>query len=130
MKKELGLFSLLIALCAAVCGIELYLQIQHGVPASELKLPRFLSQANLTNTANLIGLYGIFSIGLGLVIITGGIDLSVGSMIALNGMLLVLALTEWHWAWPLAAAFALAVPMCLGLAHGLLITRFKMQPFI
>src|SRR5208283_170552 len=79
---------------------------------------------------NLIGLYGIFSIGLGLVIITGGIDLSVGSMIALNGMLLVLALTEWHWAWPLAAAFALAVPMCLGLAHGLLITRFKMQPFI
>jgi ribose transport system permease protein len=114
MKKEIGIFALLLVLCA-VTGFE---------------NPRFFSQANLVNTANLIGLYGIFSIGLGLVIITGGIDLSVGSMIALNGMLLVLALTEWHWAWPLAAAFALAVPMCLGLAHGLLITRFKMQPFI
>jgi ribose transport system permease protein len=114
MKKEIGIFGLLVLLCA-VTGFE---------------NPRFFSQANLVNTANLIGLYGIFSIGVGLVIITGGIDLSVGSMIALNGMLLVLALTEWHWAWPLAAAFALAVPMLLGFGHGLLITRFKMQPFI
>ncbi len=114
MKKEIGIFALLVVLCA-VTGFE---------------NPRFFSQANLSNTANLIGLYGIFSIGVGLVIITGGIDLSIGSMIALNGMLLVLALTEWHWAWPLAAAFALAVPMILGFGHGLLITRFKMQPFI
>jgi ribose transport system permease protein len=114
MKKESGIFILLVILCA-VTGFE---------------NPRFFSQANLENTANLIGLYGIFSIGVGLVIITGGIDLSIGSLIALNGILLVLALTEWHWAWPLAAAFALAVPMLLGLGHGLLITRFKMQPFI
>ena len=127
MKKELGLFSLLVILCATVCGIELYLQLGHS---ETIHLPRFLSQANLTNTANLIGLYGIFSIGVGLVIITGGIDLSIGSMIALNGMLLVMALTEWHWAWPLAVAFALAVPMILGLGHGVLITRFKLQPFI
>jgi ribose transport system permease protein len=103
MKKEVGIFTLLVVLC--------------GVTG--LKNHAFFSEANLMNTANLIGLYGIFSIGIGLVIITGGIDLSVGSMIALNGMLLVLALTEWHWTWPLAAAFALAVPMLLGLGHGL-----------
>lgn len=127
MKKESGLFILLICLCAAVCGVEFYNQLSDH---ETLHLPRFLSEANLSNTANLIGLFGIFSIGTGLVIITGGIDLSVGSMIALNGMLLVLALTEWHWPWPLAVLFALAVPMLLGLAHGVLITRFKMQPFI
>ena len=114
MKKEIGIFALLVVLCA-VTGFE-----NHA----------FFSQANLVNTANLIGLYGIFSIGVGLVIITGGIDLSIGSMIALNGMLLVLALTEWHWPWPLAVLFALGVPMLLGFGHGLLITRFKMQPFI
>ena len=114
MKKELGIFILLVILCA-VTGFE---------------NPRFFSPVNLVNTANLIGLFGIFSIGAGIVIITSGIDLSVGSMIALNGMLSVIALTQWHLAWPLAVLFALAVPMALGLAHGLLITRFKMQPFI
>jgi len=113
-RKEFGIFVLLVVLCV-VTG---------------LKNHAFFSEANLSNTANLIGLFGIFSIGAGMIIITGGIDLSVGSMIALNGMLLVMALTDWHWPWPLGVAFALAVPMLLGFAHGLLITRFKMQPFI
>lgn len=114
MKKELGIFILLVILCA-VTGFE---------------NPRFFSSVNLLNTANLIGLFGIFSIGAGIVIITSGIDLSVGSMIALNGMLSVMALTQWHLPWPLAVLFALAVPMALGLAHGVFITKFKIQPFI
>jgi ribose transport system permease protein len=114
MKKELGIFSLLVALCVA----------------TSLKNPQFLSAANLTNNANLIGIYGIFGIGLGLVIITGGIDLSVGSMFALCGMLLPMALREWHWPWPLAIAGAIALPMILGAVHGALITRMNIQPFI
>jgi len=114
MKKEFGIFILLVVLCA-VTGFE---------------NSRFFSQANLINMANVIGLFGIFSLGAGLVIITAGIDLSVGSMIALTGMLLVMALTEWHWAWPLAVLFVAAVAMALGWAHGALITKFKMQPFI
>jgi ABC-type xylose transport system permease subunit len=48
--------------------------------------PRFLGASNLTNMARLIGMYGIFSIGMGLVIITGGIDLSIGSVFALQGI--------------------------------------------
>ena len=114
MKKEFGVFILLIVLCA-VTGFE---------------NPRFFSHANLINMANVIGLFGIFSLGAGLVIITAGIDLSVGSMIALTGMLLVMALTEWNWPWPLAVLFVAVVAMALGWAHGLLITKFKMQPFI
>ena len=114
MKKIIGIFVLLLVICGVTASLN----------------PRFLSHANLVNTANTIGLYGIFSIGLGLVIITGGIDLSVGSMIALNGMLLVLALIDWHWSWPPALLLALGVPMLLGWAHGALITRFNMQPFI
>ena len=114
MKKEIGIFILLVLLCA-VTGF---------------KNPRFFSQANLVNMANVISLFGIFSLGAGLVIITGGIDLSVGSMIALMGMLLVMALTEWHWPWPIALAFIAAVSATLGFAHGFLITRFRMQPFI
>ena len=51
--------------------------------------PRFLSPINLGNTANLIGLFGLFSLGEGIVIITGGIDLSIGSMFALLGVIFV-----------------------------------------
>ena len=114
MKKEIGIFILLVVLCA-ITGFE---------------NPRFFSHANLINMANVIGLFGVFSLGAGLVIITGGIDLSVGSMIALTGMLLVMALTQWHWPWPLALLFVAVFSMALGWAHGAIITRFKMQPFI
>ncbi len=114
MKKEFGIFLLLAVLCAVTAAIN----------------PKFISAVNLTNIANLIGLFGIFSIGLGLVIITGGIDLSVGSMFALSGVLLSLALTSWHWPWPVAAAAAILVPMLLGWCHGWLISRLKIQPFI
>ena len=114
MKKELGIFTLLLVLCGVTAVMN----------------PQFLSKANLSNNANLIGIYGIFGIGLGLVIITGGIDLSVGSMFALCGLLLPMALREWNWPWPLATAAAIALPMVLGFVHGTLITRMKIQPFI
>jgi ribose transport system permease protein len=114
MKKEVGISVLLFVLCAITAIIN----------------PAFLSATNLTNLANVIGLFGIFSIGLGLVIITGGIDLSVGSAFALCGVLLAMALREWMWPWWLAASFVMAVPILLGLIHGTLITRMRIQPFI
>src|SRR4029453_13840216 len=114
MKKEIGIFVLLVVLCIIV----------------SIKDPRFLSPTNLQNMARLIGMYGIFSIGLGVVIITGGIDLSVGSVFALLGVLLSLMLTEWHLPWPLAVGAILALGVGVGLLHGLLITRVRIQPFI
>jgi len=114
MKKELATFLLLVVLCTVVTALN----------------PRFLSPANLQNTARLIGAFGIFSLGLGLVIITGGIDLSVGSAFALLGVLLSIMLTEWHLPWPVAVLLILALGGLLGTFHGLLITRLQMQPFI
>jgi len=114
VKKELGTFILLVVLCAIVAILN----------------PRFLAPANLQNMARLIGAYGIFSIGLGIVIITGGIDLSVGSVFALLGVLLSLMLTTWRWPAPLAVLCILAIGMSLGALHGLLITKLRLQPFI
>ncbi|MEO8520703.1 MAG: ABC transporter permease [Acidobacteriota bacterium] len=113
MKKELATFLLLLVLCAVVTAIN----------------PRFLSPANLQNTARLIGAFGIFSLGLGLVIITGGIDLSVGSVLALLGVLLSMMLTA-GWPWPAAVLLTIALGALLGVCHGLLITRLGLQPFI
>jgi ribose transport system permease protein len=114
MKKELGIFVLLIVLCIIVSVIN----------------PNFLLAINLQNLARQIGAFGIFSIGLGLVIITGGIELSVGSMMALLGVLLSMMLTEWHFGVVLAVLAVIALAMVLTLGHGLLITRLNMQPFI
>src|SRR5215210_3391507 len=114
MKKELGIFVLLIVLCVIVSIIN----------------PNFLLTINLQNLARQIGAFGIFSIGLGLVIITGGIDLSVGSMMALLGVLMSMMLTEWGMNPMLAIVVCIAIGMCLSLFHGVLITRMNMQPFI
>ena len=114
MKKEIGISVLLFVLCAVTSVLN----------------PKFLSPVNLVNTANLIGIYGVFSLGLGLVIITGGIDLSVGSLCALTGVILAMGVTEWHWSWPVAAGVVLGISALLGWAHGMLITRGKLQPFI
>ena len=114
MKKELGITMLLIVLCGTTA------MLNH----------RFLGAANLQNMARLIGMYGIFSIGLGLVIITGGIDLSVGSVFALQGVVLAILLREWHWHWVIAVLASLAGVMALGLFHGLMVARVRMQPFI
>lgn len=114
MKKELGIGILLIVVCVVVAIIN----------------PRFLGAANLSNQARLIGMNGIFSMGMGLVIITGGIDLSVGSVFALQGVLLVMALREWHWPWPVAVLATGALVMLLGAFNGVFIAKVRMQPFI
>ena len=114
MKKELGTFVLLVVLCVVVAILQ----------------PQFLSAANLQNMARQIGMYGIFSLGIGIVIITGGIDLSVGSIFALLGVLLSMMLTEWMWPAALVVVIIIGIAMVIGAVHGLLITKLRIQPFI
>ena len=63
-------------------------------------------------------------------IITGGIELSVGSIIALLGVLFVDLMVNHDVPWPLALLLMLALGAVMGLVHGLLITSMHMQPFI
>src|SRR5436189_3753093 len=113
-RQETGILLLLLALCAIVAAAS----------------PQFLSVVNLQNVGRLVGTYGIFSIGVGIVIITGGVDLSVGSIFALLGVLLSIMLTEWHWSAVAAGGIVLCAGAVIGLVHGLLITRLRLQPFI
>lgn len=114
MRKELGTFILLVVLCVVLAVLN----------------PSFLGGANLQNLARLIGIYGIFSIGLGMVIITGGIDLSVGSVFALLGVLLSIFLVEWQLPAAVAVLAVVGITTFLGAINGFLITRVKIQPFI
>ena len=113
-KKDAGLLILILLVGAIVALIN----------------PLFLSPINLANTSNLIGLFGIFAIGQAIVIITGGIDLSVGSVIALLGVLFVDLLANLGVPWPLALLLMPILGVIFGLVHGLLIVKLRIQPFI
>lgn len=113
--RELGILLLLVVLA-------LYAQSKSG--------GNFLSHDNLVNVARLVGIYGIFAIGVAVVIITGGIDLSIGSMNAILAVVLAIWLTEKKWP-PLVAVSAMMGLACaFGLLHGFLVTKVKLQPFI
>ena len=114
LKKDIGLLVLILIVGTVVAIIN----------------PLFISPINLANTANLVGLFGIFAIGQAFVIITGGIELSVGSIIALLGVLFVDLMVNYNVPWPLALLLMLALGALMGLAHGLLITKLHLQPFI
>ncbi len=111
--KEINILVALILLCA-------FLSTQSDV---------FLTQANLLGVARAISITAIVAIGQTMVIITGGIDLSVGSVVALSGITTGMLLGE---GWPTAAAMAAGIlsGSCVGLANGLLITVIGLPPFI
>lgn len=113
-KKDLGLLVLILVVGAITAALN----------------PRFLSPVNLVNMANLIGLFGLFAIGEGLVIITGGIELSVGSMFALIGVIFTDLMVNRGMPWQLTIPLAVGIGVVLGGIHGFLITKLKMQPFV
>jgi ribose transport system permease protein len=92
--------------------------------------PRFLSPINLSNTANLIGLFGIFAVAQAFVIIAGGIELSVGSIIALLGVIFVDLVALGTLNWSVAALLVIALGCLIGLVHGLLVAKMQLQPFV
>jgi ribose transport system permease protein len=94
----------------------------------------FLGPSNAINTLRQISMLGIFAIGISFVIITGGIDLSIGSVIGLTGVLIAkmsspnapgLGFPLW-----VGILVGLAAALAIGLVQGLLITRLRLQPFI
>ena len=91
--------------------------------------PYFLTSSNLLGVTRAFSLTAIVAIGQTMVIITGGIDLSVGSVLALSGLSTGLLLGA---GWPMlpAVVVGLLVGTLFGLVNGLLITKVGLPPFI
>lgn len=99
--------------------------------------PNFLKGDNLLNVANQIVVIAILAIGMTMVIITGGIDLSVGSLIALSAVVATLLIRDMagaEKAGALGMVFAClaGIAMCatMGLFSGLMVTVFAIPPFV
>lgn len=90
----------------------------------------FLRASNLFNILNQISRYGIVSVGMALVIIAGGIDLSVGYSVGLTACLCAHFASAWNLPWYLILPLVLSIGAFIGLVNGLLVTRAKLVPFI
>jgi ribose transport system permease protein len=88
----------------------------------------FLTERNLVNVSRQIVTNGFLALGMLLVILTGGIDLSVGAVVAFAGLLAAGLQSQMHWT--AAIAVALLMGMAVGTVNGVLIARYKLQPFI
>ncbi|HEX3601996.1 MAG TPA: ABC transporter permease [Lacipirellulaceae bacterium] len=112
--KIWGIFGLLLAIC-------LY---------TGFSSDRFVRVGNLENLVHRTALFGILSIGAAFVIITGGIDLSTGSLVCLVGVLLPYLLVQHGWPVVAAVVAVLSISVAAGVVHGLLITKLRLQPFV
>jgi ribose transport system permease protein len=94
----------------------------------------FRSPQNLLNIAGQVSYSGIIALGMTLVIAAGGIDLSVGALLALSGVTAVLTMNAVEIAWPLQIALGVAAAVAVGTAGGMvngaLVTLGKLPPFI
>jgi len=106
-------FASLLALCVLIAALE----------------PKFLSTGNLAGVARQTAVITIIAMGMTVVMVSGGIDLSVGSMMALAGVAGAFALTSGA---PVVAgiAAALAAGAACGLANGAAIAALRIPPFI
>lgn len=120
MKKVLGIAMLLLAVFVATSVLA---QQPDGSNT-------FLSAYNLENLLQRIGMYGVLSIAAAFVIVTGGIDLSIGSVVCVAGCVLPhlvvhAGLSPW-----LALPLVLLLSLAIGLWHGFLVVVVRLQPFV
>jgi ribose transport system permease protein len=89
----------------------------------------FLSSFSLRSVSRDIAIWSLFALGQAIVIIAGGIDLSVGSLVCFLGVSAVMLVTK-GLAFPIALAIVLLTAAAIGTIHGLLVCRLGLQPFL
>ncbi len=90
--------------------------------------PRFLTIGNLTNVARNAAILALAACGQAIIIITGGIDFSSGSAVALVSVVMVLAVSSLNF--PVALAAGVLAALAVGVVNGTLVARFDVPPFL
>lgn len=91
--------------------------------------PHFLTETNLSSVVRQTAVINIMALGMTLIIISGGIDLSVGAILAMSGLLGTMAM-EHHQPIPVGILLGILTGMACGALNGVFITRLRVNPFI
>jgi ribose transport system permease protein len=108
-------------------GIVLFVALLYGGLMATSEAAR--QPGNQRSIAKRLGFYGVMTVGVGVLIVAGGIDLSIGSVVGLGSVLFGLMLERGMSPW-LASLVVLGVSACIGLLHGTLVTSLGLQPFL
>jgi ribose transport system permease protein len=92
--------------------------------------PRFLGVDNMKIVTRDIALLAIAAIGVGFPILTGGIDLSVGSVVGLGGVMVAYFMMTWGLPVGVGMIMTLIMALLIGVVHGLFVTKLKMHGFL
>lgn len=92
-----------------------------------LRYDNFLSQYNILSFLRYNSMFALIALGMAFVIMTGGIDLSVGGVAALSSVVAAMLSTHSWWA---GLAGGVGAGLAIGMMNGLVITRMRIQPFI
>jgi fructose transport system permease protein len=95
-----------------------------------LQSERFLSLQNFSLILQQVMVVGTIAIGQTLIILTAGIDLSCGMIMALGSIVMTKVAADYGLSAPVAIALGISATAALGLANGLLVTKAKLPPFI
>lgn len=95
-----------------------------------LSSPNFLQVDNIVGILLSTAVNGVLALGVTFVIITGGIDLSVGTVMTLSAVMTGVFITFWHLPVPIGVLGGIATGTVMGIINGLIIARMKVPPFI
>ena len=113
-SSSFGVFLILVLMCLVL----------------SLSTDKFLTSSNLLSVTRAFSFTALMAMGVCLVIITGGIDLAVGSIFAFSGVMSAIAMTSWGFNPVLGVIFGLLCGMAFGMLSGFLVTKVNMPPFI
>ena len=116
-------FQSVIGLVVVALGGVIFSPRRHGMIL-------FLQPDNMANIVRAVSETGIIAVGMTFVIITAGIDLSVGALLSLSSVLTAYIMTTSGWGLIPTLLFVVVCGSAFGAAQGLISTRFRLEPFI
>lgn len=121
--ENLTVFSIFIGFVVVIVAVQL-------VVTDGSKFPTFISPVNLLNILQQVGVPGIIAVGMTIVMISGGINLSVGMLASLVAIVTALGISKWHLGTVPSIGLGIGTAMALETILGLIISRTKVEPFI